>query len=190
MSKEVIREGCHETNSSSMHSICIMKRDGKVTKEDFNSSWENPDYIYIHDGKWRLYDLDDDFGRSPFQMLYTFEDKLRYAICSYMGYLYPDDPEFTECYNMFNDLVYEITGAELDWGYETPFDIYLDENGNEIRHRDLIYSGWSEENDMTIYKYKDENGVEHLAKLDEENVFEAPRIGMIDHQSVGLLQNI
>ena len=58
---------------------------------------------------------------------------------------------------------------------------------NQILHRNLIYDRWVD--GEPHYSYKDENGEKHPATLDEENYYEYPDIGMIDHQSAGLLKN-
>ena len=187
--KKTVRWHCHETNSSSQHAICVTKRKGHVTREDLTSDdWDNPEKLYIWKDELRE-NVEDDFGRSPFEVLYTFEDKLRYAICAYMGRLYPDDPEFEEYEKMFKKIVRDLTGAELMLGHPMDFPIYLDEDGNELRRRSLEYDHYDPETEEAVYTYKDENGEKHLAKLDEEYVNEAPKIGMIDHQSDGLLQN-
>lgn len=69
-----IREGIFETNSSSTHSMVIRKGTGTYyTHEEM--LYEMYD---IHDGVYQpwssLY-----FGRAPFRVLTTFEDKVRYA---------------------------------------------------------------------------------------------------------------
>lgn len=71
--KRVIRRGVFETNSSSMHSIVVMKDD--VNGESQNDVW-------IKDGKLQIFNSDLRFGRSPFEILSTAERKLHYAIAS------------------------------------------------------------------------------------------------------------
>lgn len=74
--KTVIRRGAFETNSSSMHSICIRKETGQYTPEEMMCG------VYIgKSGKVfiSLYDLC--FGRG-FEILCTFIDKCRFAIAS------------------------------------------------------------------------------------------------------------
>ena len=72
--KITIRRGVFETNSSSMHSIVILK-------EDVNTEKQN-DNIWIKDGTLQIYESDLCFGRSPFEILSTAERKLHYAIAS------------------------------------------------------------------------------------------------------------
>ncbi len=191
--KTVIRYGIFESNSSSEHSICITKNDRHVGPKDFIYDGDYPeDYVYLNkDGELSfLNDVREGYGRYPFKILTTVEDKLQYAMCSYLGRLYPDDPEFEKLYNMFDDMVREIipgcTGLNI---HKYDFDLYTDVDGNEILRKDLKYDHWDKENDITVYYYLDKNGNKQIAKLNEETYMDAPEIGAIDHQSNGLLQN-
>ena len=187
--KRTVRWHCHETNSSSQHAICVTKKRGHVTRKELtDKNYDNPENLWIFKKEFETC-VDEDFERWPFEILFTFHDKLRYAICAYMGRLYPDDPEFDEYQKMFKKIVRDLTGAELMLGHPVDFPIYLDEDGNELRRRSLEYDHYDPETEETVYAYKDKNGEKHLAKLDEKYVNEAPKIGMIDHQSDGLLQN-
>ena len=79
-----IRSGVFETNSSSQHSLCIMKKNEHYTPEEISSDF------YLLDDKntgekdceWHIWDHDMDFGRSPFRALGTFHDKWLYACAS------------------------------------------------------------------------------------------------------------
>ena len=78
-----IRRGVFETNSSSSHSIVMMKRDNPTaTIEDSN----------MIDGGWNVdehgimdfwYEHDLEFGRSPFEFLTDWYGRLRYCIATY-----------------------------------------------------------------------------------------------------------
>lgn len=72
--KRVIRRSVFETNSSSMHSIVVMKN-------DVNTENQNDD-VWIKDGKLQVFNSDLRFGRTPFEILSTTERKLHYAIAS------------------------------------------------------------------------------------------------------------
>lgn len=87
-----IRNGVFETNSSSMHSLAIMKRDDRYTPEEILKG------IYrLYDDEetgekecvWNIWD-DLHFGRSPFRALGTFTDKWLYA-CASLVHEYNDD---------------------------------------------------------------------------------------------------
>lgn len=75
--KRVIRRGVFETNSSSMHSIVVVKDDLRKADEKYFENWIGCN------GKWCLHDLG--FERSPFEILSTARDKFRYAVASILG---------------------------------------------------------------------------------------------------------
>lgn len=184
------RKKTFETNSSSAHAICVTKTDRYVTPEDltYDRNKFSREAIYLFNGKWSLDDIDDGYGRYPFQILIRFEDKFKYAMCEFLGRLPVDDPEWQKWYDEFEALAYELIPGFCGFDIRTrEEDIYLDINGNPILHRNLIYDGWFD--GKPHYSYKDENGEKHPATLDEENYYEYPNIGMIDHQSAGLLKN-
>lgn len=79
-----IRTGTFETNSSSMHSLVVTKITGKYTPEELRKD------VYINGGMWDLSCENLDFGRG-FDILNTFEAKVRYAIAEFCGENYPDN---------------------------------------------------------------------------------------------------
>ena len=190
--KQVIRRNCFETNSSSMHSIVVTKNNThliptELIAKDYDYTDET---IYIDDkGRMHLWRIGEGFGRGPFEILTTFKDKLKYAMCEYLGYLYPDDPEYDEYYDMFKDLCREIVPEFVDFDIrKIDLDIYLDSDGNPIRHRDLEWEDFDEsKND--VYSYVDKDGNKKIAVLSKSDYYEYPNIGCIDHQSMGLLKN-
>lgn len=73
-----IRKSMFETNSSSMHSLVVMKEDKAVKKYS-----EYYDYCLSDGHKFIIYSTGDlKFGRWPFDILCTPEAKIRYAIAS------------------------------------------------------------------------------------------------------------
>lgn len=90
--KRQIRRGVFETNSSSMHSLTVMKRDDKYTPEEIL------DGLYLFDDNetgekdciWNIWENSLDFGRFPFKVLATFKDKWLYA-CASLVNEYRDD---------------------------------------------------------------------------------------------------
>lgn len=86
-----IRRGVFETNSSSSHSIVVMKDSQYETEEYFNTlcevviEYDEELVQYIKSGEYRLsrFECDLEFGRSPFTVLDDFRSKLRYAIAYY-----------------------------------------------------------------------------------------------------------
>ena len=91
--KRQIRNNVFETNSSSMHSLTVMKREDKYTSEEIlEGIWlSNDRETKEEDCVWRIYDDDNlHFGRYPFRALATFKDKWLYA-CASLVYEYNDD---------------------------------------------------------------------------------------------------
>lgn len=76
-----IRRNVFETNSSSSHSLVITTDNEHYTREEINKNF------YMTDGIVKLWESSLEFYRSPFDMLVTFKDKLRYAIASSNGNL-------------------------------------------------------------------------------------------------------
>ena len=83
--KRQVRRDVFETNSSSMHSLCIMKRDDAYLPSEIL------DDIYIKkEGVWRLSGEDLYFERTPFRIIGTFGGKWKYA-CASLVRDYNDD---------------------------------------------------------------------------------------------------
>ena len=83
--KRQIRRCVFETNSSSMHSLVVMKKSEKYTPKEILED------IYLctnADGERGVWDIDSDqlyFGRHPFRALGTFKDKWLYTYASLVG---------------------------------------------------------------------------------------------------------
>ena len=91
--KRQIRRSVFETNSSSMHSLTVMKRNEKYTTEEIMEDiWlSNDRETKEEDCVWDIWnDSDLSFGRSPFRALATFREKWLYA-CASLVNDYNDD---------------------------------------------------------------------------------------------------
>ena len=75
-----IRQHVFETNSSSSHSIVLINDD--LNKSDAECFPYFKTYL-CSDGTYYIFDHNLTFGRSPFNVLYTFSEKLNYAIASF-----------------------------------------------------------------------------------------------------------
>lgn len=79
--KRIIRKGVFESNSSSQHSLAIMK------KSEYYTTEEIMDDIYLNkDGSWNIWESNLEFGRSPFKCLGTFSEKFEYALAALASY--------------------------------------------------------------------------------------------------------
>ena len=72
-----VRLGVFETNSSSSHSISIMKKGGVPDAQSLEGQF------WTYEGVLSESDIDIEFGRTPFQVLTTPRERMRYAIASY-----------------------------------------------------------------------------------------------------------
>lgn len=106
-----IRRNVFETNSSSSHSLVITTDNEHYTREEINKDF------YMTDGIVRLWESSLEFYRSPFDMLVTFKDKLRYAIASSNGNLVDECREICKKYiDGFTD--FEFDTKDYVWDSE------------------------------------------------------------------------
>ena len=208
--KYQIRKGCFETNSSSSHSLIITKKNSNVrmTQEEIREEFYLDEDWYIERHKnnekeiVRLDLWDNEFGRSPFNVLITFIDKLAYAVAEYCGNNYgiksylKSEKIFDE---MFRPLLIRLIGCDdIEWDRwdDKPFEIYSDGNteyfdeAEQVPYDKLIYVDKSERKDLSkddlvrgMYKNVDIDG-----RPIEEAWFDVPKFGSIDHASSGLLK--
>lgn len=116
-----IRRNVFETNSSSSHSLVITTDNEHYTREEINKNF----YI-TKEGKVRLWESSLEFYRSPFDMLVTFKDKLRYAIASSNGNLVDDCREICKKYvDGFTD--FEFDTKDYVWDSEVKDYVETDE---------------------------------------------------------------
>lgn len=115
-----IRRNVFETNSSSSHSLVIMTDNEHYTREEINKDF------YMTDGIVRLWESSLEFYRSPFDMLVTFKDKLRYAIASSNGNLVDECREICKKYvDGFTD--FEFDTKDYVWNSEVNDYVEADE---------------------------------------------------------------
>lgn len=206
--KYQIRKGCFESNSSSMHSLVVTKKNANVrmTREEIRAE-------YYLDASWmkervkkvgkEILHIDvcggNDFDRSPFTVLSSFSEKLLYAIAEYCGSNYTIQ-SYIEAEKRFNEmfvpLLIRLTGCDEVEYCKTSTDcfaIYSDVGGEymdeveEVGYPDLVVAGYKDDipkddKIFGVYKNVAENG-----RPIEEAYFDVPDYGSIDHQSKGLL---
>ena len=114
-----IRRNVFETNSSSSHSLVITTDDEHYNREEINKDF------YMTDGIVRLWDSSLEFYRSPFDMLVTFRDKLRYAIASSNGNLVNQCRELCQKYvDGFVDFKFD----KIDYVWDSEVKDYVETN--------------------------------------------------------------
>ena len=199
--KMQIRTGMFETNSSSMHSLLIMKKHQVMTQKEIREE-------YYLDEDWNkdrsnILQLDRDceeYGRG-FDVLTSFRDKLSYALASMCGSCYSLKSYIRggdTFYEVFEPLLKKLVGVDevkLYWGSEN-FHVYSDSvtddleqdytTYEEVPYEDLIHNeNWNKEG------HEDEDYYEEICRSgrkQEEIWLEVLKFGSVDHQSVGLFQ--
>lgn len=116
-----IRRNVFETNSSSSHSLVITTDNEHYTREEINKN-----FYVTKKGIVRLWESSLEFYRSPFDMLVTFKDKLRYAIASSDGNLVDECRELCSKYvDGFVD--FEFDTKDYVWDSEVKDYVEADE---------------------------------------------------------------
>lgn len=207
--KYQIRKGCFESNSSSMHSLVVTKKNSNVrmTREEIraeyylDASWAKERTKKIGKEVLSIHAYDgNDFDRSPFTVLSSFSEKLLYAIAEYCGSNYTIQ-SYVEAEKRFNEmfvpLLIRLTGCDEVEYCKTSrdsFAIYSDVGGEyldeveEVDYPDLIVASYKDDipkddKIFGVYKNVAENG-----RPIEEVYFKVPDYGSVDHQSSGLLR--
>ena len=207
--KYQIRKSVWESNSSSMHSLVVTKKNenirmtqAEIRKEFYlDEEWykkrhKNDEKEVVEIDPW-----ENDFGRSPFSVLSSFRDKLAYAVAEYCGDNYriesylQAEKTFDE---IFAPLLVRLIGCdEVKWNKwdDRHFAIYSGggeyfDEVEEVDYHDLILIGSDEINSIpkddrifNCYKNVAKNG-----KPIEDAWFDVPDFGSIDYQSSGLLR--
>jgi len=207
--KYQIRKGCFETNSSSSHSLIITKKNSNIrmTQEEIrhefylNEEWykerhKNDEKEIVKIDPW-----DNDFGRSPFDVLVTFEDKLAYAVAEYCGNNYSIESyvKSEKIFDkMFRPLLIRLIGCDdIEWDKwnDEYFAIYSGggeyfDEVEEVPYKKLVYVEKEDRNGLD----EDDLFRGHYRKTDtdgrpiEDAWFDVPKFGSIDHASSGLLK--
>lgn len=207
--KYQIRKSVWESNSSSMHSLVVIKKNSNVrmTQEEIrhefhlDSVWAKE--RYEKEGKEILLinPLENNFGRSPFSVLTSFREKLSYAVAEYCGNNYRIK-SYLEAEKTFEDvfeplLIRLIECDEVKWDKTdySHFEVYADggdylDEVEEVPYEKLVYVENPEKEGLTeddlvgrCYRNTDKDGREI-----EDAWFDVPDFGSIDHQSFGRLE--
>lgn len=207
--KYQVRKGCFETNSSSMHSLIVTKKNSNVRmtrdeiRDEFylNEKWYKERHENDTEEIVRIDPWENEFGRSPFTVLTTFRDKLAYAVAEYCGDNYSiksyleADKTFDE---VFAPLLTRLIGCdEVEWNKTDyrHFEVYADggdylDEVEEVPYERLVYVDNPEKEGLTeddlvgrCYRNTDKDGREI-----EDAWFDVSDYGSIDHQSMGILK--
>ena len=172
-----IRTGTFETNSSSSHSLVIAPK--AYTEAYSYMKNEIPDYMIdkgvLYLGKYgNLY-----FGRSPFQVLYTMEDKLRYA---YACTEYDQElrEELIELIKKLNTKITRVSEFEykfdedryLEWvAEEEPAEEYFSVRHPSVGTDEAYLQSWMKQYNFTLEEFITNPHYVVIVDGDEYNYF-------------------
>lgn len=175
--KRQIRRGAFETNSSSSHAIVLLKENA-----DKNGYYDN--WYLDNDGVWKIWDSHLEFGRSPFDCLNTFKEKVCYAIASlcYGHEQEEKDERINEITAIVMEMIPECKGIELpkEYNYITDTDQtyygYVDEN---------ILSGFLEVMDISLKEFLVNENYIVIVDGDEYCIYDKmKKCGAIDKDNI------
>ena len=197
-----IRNGAWETNSSSMHSLLIMKKRQTMTQKEIRDEYYLDEDWHKERGNTLRLDWTNnkEFGRG-FDVLTSFGDKLSYALASMCGSCYSLKSYIrgeNTFYEVFEPLLKKLVGVDKVEPYmdSENFRVYSDSvtddleqdytTYEEVPYDDLIRNGnWSYYNNDSEPYYKE---ICNSGRKQEEICLEVLKFGSVDHQSAGLFQ--
>ena len=172
-----IRKNTFETNSSSSHSLVITDtNNGHYTPEEALKELH-----WMRDGIWSPWD-DMYFGRSPFQVLYTFKDKLRYAYaCAPTRVSGPDknghytySREFYKVTDVVKKFIPEFKG--VDFGKKSDRHIGTD---------DCLLPQWLKKLNMPLIEFLTNKNVIVICDGDEYQIWsDMKKLGVINTEKI------
>lgn len=191
-----VRNGAWETNSSSMHSLLIMKKRQTMTQAEIRDEFYlDEDWHKERGNILQLDSWDNDFGRE-FRVLTSFRDKLSYAMAAMLGNCYSLKSYIkagNEFMYTFEPMLKKLAGVdEVEMPMESEFfKVYSDtvtddveqdyETYEEVPYEDLVYD---ETKEYGRYKEVCKSGRKQMGIY-----LEVPKFGSIDHQSDNLFQS-
>ncbi len=174
-----IRRNVFETNSSSSHSLVITTDNEHYTKEEINKDF------YMTDGIVRLWESSLEFYRSPFNMLVTFKDKLRYAIASSNGNLVDECREICKKYvDGFTD--FEFDTKDYVWDSEVKDYVEAEEPiPNYGGTDDYEIEGWLKKYNVSLEEFLTNKRYIVVVDGDEYQIFDhIKKSGLFDTSKI------
>lgn len=175
-----IRRNVFETNSSSSHSLVITTDNEHYTREEINKN-----FYVTKKGIVRLWESSLEFYRSPFDMLVTFKDKLRYAIASSNGNLVDECREICKKYvDGFTD--FEFDTKDYVWDSEVKDYVETDEPiPNYGGTDDYQIEGWLKSYNVSLEEFLTNKRYIVVVDGDEYNCwFHIKDSGLVDTSKI------
>lgn len=175
-----IRRNVFETNSSSSHSLVITTDNEHYTREEINK-----DFYMTDGGIVRLWESSLEFYRSPFDMLVTFKDKLRYAIASSAGHLVDECREICKKYvGGFVD--FEFDTKDYVWDSEVKDYVVTDEPiPNYGGTDDYQIEGWLKKYNVSLEEFLTNKRYIVVVDGDEDTIYDhIKKSGLFDTSKI------
>lgn len=183
--KRQIRRGVFETNSSSQHSLCVMKNNEYYTPDEILDSF------YLWDDKdtgeekciWNIWDDNLEFGRSPFRALGNFRDKWLYA-CASLVEEYNDDT-----YKELVSIALKYVPGLKEIKIPMIRDSFVNKDDQKNKDSEYVQKYGKTEDELNEYLEKKEiawdiDTIEYWEN-DGDFVFERPYTGYVDENMLG-----
>ncbi len=170
-----IRRHTFETNSSSMHSLVVMKNGHECTKEEIEED------LYISkDGIYRIWSEEDMmFERYPFDILSTPSDKFRYLIASFSH----SEEKRKEIIKAFLGVEKDIKEIEFpkNWDSEEPF------YGSIDHQSDGFIANYIDENKISFKEFLFNTKYKIIIDGDEYGIWEKMKeAGLINTNEIDI----
>ena len=186
-----IRSNCFETNSSSSHSLVIIKNE----KTEYLTSEQVYQQLQYHleeckdkPGKYiyvpRIYDGEGSYNRYPFQVLNTFKKKLFYLYAHAPVRVYP--PKNNRKYSRYQLEYYKVTNyikKYLPWLEGVKWDNwYCDEKPTSEAHG---FEGALKSAGISWYEYLFNKNIIVICDGDEYQIWkDMKRLGIINEENI------
>lgn len=173
-----VRRAVFETNSSSMHSIAVMKNNSSI--KTIEEAMEEDGRLTVKDGNIVIRDVDDLEFSWGFDIVDTFYGRLAYAIASTGGHIEAVRHEITDA---VKELFPSITGITL------PMDKYSNEEKETTGYVDHESHGtlhhFLRTHNLTLAEYLADRNILVIIDNDNGSVFEEVMgCGMFDEDAI------
>lgn len=172
-----VRNSCFETNSSSSHSLVIINKPPEhYTPDEIREEcWIDSDHTTLNYWGDDLF-----FGRSPFMVLATFQDKLRYAYANAPIRVYKNKTGKDRYYRQYYKVTNVVRKLVPEFNGFTTF-----RNNLHVGTEDAPLFDWLKSEHMTLENFLTDKNIIVIVDGDEYNIWQdMKKIGVINTNSI------